>query len=219
MGSVLYGAWSAAFSSVAIFLLLFVESKTGFELLIASFGASAVLIFDEVSSPLAQPKNVIVGHMLSASIGVACRACAMSIASRPSSEGLHAAGALAVGLSIWAMRVGRVVHPPGGATALIAVLGPPVLMDMGFWYVLYPVGVGACALVLMAVAFNAIPSNGERAYPRAAEGAEEEGPRRCPLPLLLSPSCRWRGCVVEESHPERGVGTSSRPNSTPPLGQ
>ena len=64
------------------------------------------------------------------------------------------AAALAVAVAIVAMQMTRSLHPPGGATALIAVAGSPAIHDLGFVYPLFPVGVGAIVLVVVAVAFN-----------------------------------------------------------------
>jgi CBS-domain-containing membrane protein len=112
---------------------------------VASMGASAVLLFATPHGQLSQPWPLVVGHLASAAIGVTC---ARLIA--------HPAlgGALAVGLAITVMYYGRCVHPPGGATALIAVLGGPALRDLGYGYVLLPVGLNVLLMLLVAVAFN-----------------------------------------------------------------
>lgn len=112
---------------------------------IGSFGATAVLVFGAPGSPLAQPWNVVVGHVLSGLIGVAVFQLA--------GPGWLAA-ALAVAVAIVAMQMTRSLHPPGGATALIAVAGSPAIHDLGFVYPLFPVGVGAIVLVAVAVVFN-----------------------------------------------------------------
>lgn len=112
---------------------------------IGAFGASAVLLFGAPGSPFAQPWNVIVGHVLSALIGVA-------VFTTLGTGWVSAA--LAVGLAIAAMQLTRSVHPPGGASALIAVAGSPAVHDLGFLYPLFPVGLGALVLVAVAFAVN-----------------------------------------------------------------
>ncbi|NNG14388.1 MAG: HPP family protein, partial [Gammaproteobacteria bacterium] len=83
--------------------------------LVGSFGASAVLIYGVSTSPYAQPRNLIGGHVLSALVGVTF---ALLLQTNPA-----IAAALGVSLSIVVMHVTRTIHPPGGATALIAVVG------------------------------------------------------------------------------------------------
>ena len=124
-------------------------------LLIGSFGASAVLVYGAVRSPLAQPRNLIGGHMLSAIIGVLCW--------KLLNQNMWLAESMAVATAIALMHATRTLHPPGGATALIAVIGSPDIHQMGFWYVLYPAAAGALILLLVAVLVNNIPES--RRYP------------------------------------------------------
>ncbi|RED92289.1 HPP family protein [Marinoscillum furvescens] len=124
-------------------------------LLIGSFGASSVLVFGAIQSPYAQPRNLIGGHVLSAVIGVACQQLL-------GADTWYAA-AFAVALAIIGMQYSKTVHPPGGATALIAVIGGPQIVAMGWWYVLMPVLVGALVLLVVALVFNNLTA--DRAYP------------------------------------------------------
>jgi CBS-domain-containing membrane protein len=115
-----------------------VAALSGHELLIGSFGASAVLLYGTPDSPLAQPRNVLGGHILSALVG-----CVMArfVGFGP----LALAGA--VGLAIVAMYLTHTTHPPGGATALIAV------HDHAKWmFLLLPVAAGAVILVVIDIA-------------------------------------------------------------------
>ncbi|MGX5820840.1 HPP family protein [Chitinophaga lutea] len=128
---------------------------------LGSFGASAVLIYGHTLSPLAQPRNVMGGHLLSALIGVTV--CTLL----PSPELEWLAGALAVASSIVVMQLTQTVHPPGGATALLAVAGSAKIRALGFWYVLTPVGTGVFLLLLIAFIVNNIP--GDRSYPRGGK--------------------------------------------------
>lgn len=114
--------------------------------LIGSFGASSVLIYGIINSPLAQPRNLIGGHVISAIIGV-------TILKLFPNE-LWFAGALAVSLSIVAMQITKTLHPPGGATALIAVTGGAKIKAMGYLYVFSPVLTGVLILFMVALVFN-----------------------------------------------------------------
>ena len=124
-------------------------------LLIGSFGASSVLIYGVINSPLAQPRNLVGGHVLSAFIGVTIH----HLLPQP----LWLAAALAVGLAIVGMQITKTLHPPGGATALIAIIGSPQLKALGYWYVVVPVLVGAMLLLLVAVVVNKLAPT--RRYP------------------------------------------------------
>lgn len=106
-------------------------------ILIASLGATAVLVYGAPESPFARPRNVFFGHLISAVIGVlfftalGCEWYSMTAA---------------VTVSIAAMSVTKTMHPPGGATALVCVesMASPAFIVM-------PVMLGAVAL--MSVAF------------------------------------------------------------------
>jgi CBS-domain-containing membrane protein len=115
-------------------------------LAIASMGASAVLLFAMPHSALAQPWPVFGGHLVSALIGVAC---ARWLIGEP-----MLAASLAVALSIAAMYSLRCLHPPGGATALYAVLGGETVHALGYGYVFSPVLLNVVVLLAVAVAFN-----------------------------------------------------------------
>ncbi|MCW8916251.1 MAG: HPP family protein [Magnetovibrio sp.] len=117
-------------------------------LVIGAFGATAVLIYGVPSSPFAQPYNVLLGHMISAAIGVTVFQIV--------GEANWLSAALAVSLAVVAMQLTRSVHPPGGASALIAVVASAELHELGYLYVLYPVGLGAAILVAVALAINNI---------------------------------------------------------------
>lgn len=123
--------------------------------LIGSFGASCVLIYGVIQSPLAQPRNLIGGHVISAFVGVT--------AAKLFPDSIWLASAIAVALSIVLMQITKTLHPPGGATALIAVTGSPAILKLGYWYVITPVLSGALILLVIALIFNNMTSN--RHYP------------------------------------------------------
>lgn len=122
-----------------------IDSAPATLLLLTSMGASAVLLFAVPHGALSQPWAVVGGHVVSAFIGVACQKLLAEHAWAP---------AIAVGLSVGAMHYLRCIHPPGGATALAAVIGGPDIHALGFHYLLAPVGIEVAAILLVAVAFN-----------------------------------------------------------------
>lgn len=123
--------------------------------LIGSFGASSVLIYGVINSPLAQPRNLIGGHLISAVVGVTIHLLI------PNETWL--AAALAVSVAIVLMQITKTLHPPGGATALIANIGSEKIKALGYLYVLNPVLSGAVILLLIALFFNNVTKY--RKYP------------------------------------------------------
>lgn len=128
----------------------------GMLLMIGSMGASAVLLFAVPHGQLSQPWPAVIGQLVSASVGVVC-------ASLLPNEIM--AAALAVSLAILAMHLTRSLHPPGGATALIAVIGGPDIHELGWAYILAPVALNAVSILLVALLFNNF--FGWRRYPAA----------------------------------------------------
>ena len=122
--------------------------------LVGSFGATSVLIFGVINSPLAQPRNLIGGHLISAIVGVTVNIFIKE---------QWLAAALAVSVSIVLMQVTKTLHPPGGATALIAVIGSPEIKSLGYLYVLSPILSGVGILFIVALVFNNITPH--RSYP------------------------------------------------------
>ncbi|MCK8493188.1 HPP family protein [Spirosoma sp. RP8] len=118
--------------------------------LIGSFGASCVLLFGATNSPLAQPRNLIGGHLLASLIGVAIH--------KLIPDQVWLASALAVSLSIVCMQITKTMHPPAGATALIANIGSEKIKNLGFGYTLTPVMTGVAILFVTALIINNIPS-------------------------------------------------------------
>ncbi len=119
----------------------------GILLMVASMGASAVLLFAVPHGALSQPWPVMGGHMVSAFIGVTCQQLYPDQPLTP---------ALAVSLSVGAMHYLRCIHPPGGATALAAVIGGPQIHAMGYEYLLTPILVNVVSILVVAVAFNGL---------------------------------------------------------------
>ncbi|MCR4962411.1 MAG: HPP family protein [Firmicutes bacterium] len=122
-------------------------------LLIASFGASAVLLYAATSSPLAQPRNLIGGHAVAALVGATCYLTM--------GETWYAI-TVAVVAAILLMMVTDTLHPPGGATAIVTVL-----QHGNYLFVLFPVLAGALILLLFALLANRISPY--RSYPHHAD--------------------------------------------------
>ncbi|MCP5161045.1 MAG: HPP family protein [Hahellaceae bacterium] len=114
-------------------------------LIVASMGASAVLVFAVPHGALSQPWPVLGGHTLSALVGVTC---ALEF------NATLFAGALAVCLSISVMFYLRCLHPPGGATALLAVVGGPAVHKLGYGFVVFPILVNSFTLLVAVILFN-----------------------------------------------------------------
>ena len=123
---------------------LFLGEQIAF-LITASMGASAVLLFAVPHGVLSGPWSVIGGHTISALIGVFV---AQHIADP------IVASSVGVGSAVLAMQTLRCVHPPGGATALIAVIGGSAVHDLGYGFVLFPVVINALMITVSAVAYN-----------------------------------------------------------------
>jgi CBS-domain-containing membrane protein len=124
-------------------------------MVIGSFGASAVLIYGAPKSPLAQPRNLIGGHIVSAISGVICYQLLYTH--------MWVAAAVAVATAIAGMHATKTLHPPGGATALIAVIGSQKIHALGYLYVIIPAGLGASVMLVVALLVNNIPET--RRYP------------------------------------------------------
>lgn len=152
-------AWSWVGAAVGIAAVAYVHyhwlQGTDLVMVIGSFGASAVLAYGAVRSPLAQPRNLVGGHVLSAVIGVAFF---QALGTWPC---LAAAGAVATAIA--AMHLTKTLHPPGGATALIAIIGSDKVHRLGYLYAVVPVAAGALIMLLVALAVNNIPAS--RRYP------------------------------------------------------
>ncbi len=152
-----FWSWLGAFLGIAAVALvnrIFFEG-TDYVMMIGSFGASAVLAYGAVRSPLAQPRNLVGGHVISALIGVA--------AFKLLHGHLWLAEASAVATAIAFMHLTKTLHPPGGATALIAVIGSDKVHELGFLFAIIPAGLGALILLLIALLVNNIPRT--RRYP------------------------------------------------------
>jgi CBS-domain-containing membrane protein len=131
-------AFFGGFLAIAVIALL--AQSLNVALVLGSFGASCVLVFGYPDVPFSQPRNVIIGHVLSTVIGLVFA---------------HLCGphwwsvALAVGSAIAAMMLTRTVHPPAGSNPVIVFL-----MQPGWGFALFPTLSGAVILVLVALFYH-----------------------------------------------------------------
>lgn len=148
--SVRHVAWSWLGALVTIALLAWLSIASGYELLMAPFGASCVLAFGLPDSPLSQPRSIVGGHLVASLVGLLV---------------LHLFGGgpwqmgLAVASAVAAMQLTRTVHAPAGADPLAVML-----VHAGWDFLLFPAAIGAVAIVLVALVINNLAP--ERAYPR-----------------------------------------------------
>jgi CBS-domain-containing membrane protein len=148
--SLQYALWSFISGVAGILAIVEFTRLVGHPLLIGSFGASAVLLFGATESPLAQPRNLVGGHLVSAVVAV------IVVALFGSSSLTMALG---VGLAIFVMNLTHTTHPPGGATALIGIQG-----SAGPEFILIPILLGATILLVTAIITNNVVFH--RSYPK-----------------------------------------------------
>ncbi|MGF1723755.1 HPP family protein [Photobacterium nomapromontoriensis] len=109
--------------------------------LIAPFGATMVLIFGVHRSPLAQPKNVILGHLITAFVGLVF---INYLPVTPLTLGV------AVGLGLFFMLLFDVTHPPAGGNPLLIMIGG----HSSWTFLLHPILIGTLAIVALAVLYH-----------------------------------------------------------------
>jgi CBS-domain-containing membrane protein len=146
-------AWIGAVTGVGLCAYLSSEycEPRDLSLFIGSFGASAALVYGAIKSPFSQPRNLVGGHVISGLVGVTCF--------QVFGNTVWLACAMAASFAAVAMLITKTMHPPGGATALIAVIGGPKVHSLGFLYPFIPAGAGAIVLVIVALIVNNISKN------------------------------------------------------------
>ena len=148
-------------SAVGAFVTLWIVGYTSqaligndYPLLVASMGAAIVLVYMAPGNLMAQPWPLIGGHLVSAFVGVTCL--------KLIPDKLFAA-TVAISLAIILMHYMRCLHPPGGAAALIPIVGESHFSELGYWYVVAPVGVNVLVMLLVALVVLNVLSG--RRYP------------------------------------------------------
>ncbi|PHR54610.1 MAG: HPP family protein [Arcobacter sp.] len=126
--------------------------------LIGSFGASAILIYGAPHLDFSQPRNFVGGHLIATCIGV--------LVYQYLPFNLLLLSAIAVSLSLVGMHLTCTMHPPGGATALIAIIGSDKIHELGFYLILSPILSVSLVMLFIALVVNNLSSNPERHYPR-----------------------------------------------------
>ena len=119
----------------------------GASYIVPSMGAAAVLLFAVPHGKLSQPWALFGGNLISAVVGVTCYKIIPDT---------FLAAALSVGLAIGCMHLFNCIHPPGGATALAAVIGGSGVHNLGYAFIFLPIFVNVLILFMVAVVFNSL---------------------------------------------------------------
>jgi len=138
-------------AAVTIGILAFMTYQTELGLwLIASFGATTVIVFGYNDHPFAQPKNIFFGHLLSALVGILfITFFGVSFITI----------GLAVGIGVMLMMAFKITHPPAGANPIIVMIG-----GVSFQFLIFPVMVGAIAIIIGGIIYNRLIL--KRKYPQ-----------------------------------------------------
>ena len=149
----------AAFVSILVvgYVTSIFVSGIALPVLVASIGASAILMFAVYHSPLSQPWPMTAGNILPALIAVTCGKLIHDVV---------LAAAVSLALSLLVMQLLRCVHPPGGALALLPLLGGTSVHDLGYFFVLAPVILNVLILLVLGFFFNNLLPG--RRYPSRA---------------------------------------------------
>ncbi len=140
--------FSASAALIAIGLVAMISqyslSHLNIPIMVASMGASAVLLFAVPTSPLSQPWSFAGGHFVSALAGICCAQWIPD----PS-----LAMAVAAGSAVLAMYYLRCIHPPGGASALLPILGGDSVHELGFQFLITPMLLNVSIMLICALVY------------------------------------------------------------------
>jgi len=166
----------ACFFSIFFIALMtkIVSPWQGYPMIVASMGASAIILFFIPNSPLAQPWSFVGGQIISAGVGVFC---ALNIVETST------AAATAVGISIFMMLIFRCLHPPAAATALTPIMAGDSIIHLGYSFVVIPVAINVFTLILLAIIINRWVMN-----------------RNYPSPLPIEKNLSQRHSISKPSH-------------------
>ena len=114
--------------------------------LAASFGSTVVVVFGYPENEFAQPKNVLLGHLLCALVGIIFITL-FEIAQDRSI--FFAAIGLAVGISVMLMMAFNITHPPAGGNAIVVMLAQD-----SFQFLIFPIMVGVITIIIGGVIYN-----------------------------------------------------------------
>ena len=135
--------------TIGILAYMTYQTELGFWLL-ASFGATTVIVFGYHDHPFAQPKNVFFGHLLSAFVGILF-ATFFGVS--------FITIGLAVGIGVMLMMAFKITHPPAGGNSIIVMIG-----GVSFQFLIFPVMVGAIAIIIGGIIYNRLIL--KRKYPQ-----------------------------------------------------
>ncbi len=139
---ILQSFFAEIFSIVTIGVLTILTYKTSYGVfLIASFGSTMVLLYGYPESPFAQPKNIILGHFLTALVGIIF----LNYVPLPVFVNIP----LAVGFGVMFMILFKVTHPPAGGNPIIVIIG-----SVSYGYLINPIILGALIVILFGVVLN-----------------------------------------------------------------
>jgi len=166
----------ACFCSIFFIALItkIVSPWPGYPMIVASMGASAIILFFIPGSPLAQPWPFVGGQLISAVVGVFC---ALNI------NETSTAAATAVGCSVFLMLILRCLHPPAAATSLTPIMAGTSLTSLGYSFVVVPVAINVMTMLFLAIVINRYVM--KRNYPSA---------------LPIQEQINQRHSIIEPSH-------------------
>ena len=142
--------WSWLGALLGIAAIAYLSRASNVSLLMAPFGASAVLAFAVHESPLSQPRNIIGGHVLATTVGLVFATVAGTS---------WWAMALAVATAIALMQITKTLHAPAGGDPLLVMMA-----HVSWSFILTPALTGSVILVLVALVFNNLVKH--RSYPK-----------------------------------------------------
>ena len=114
--------------------------------LAASFASSVVVVFGYPNNEFAQPKNVILGHLLCTLVGIIF--VTMFKITQDRSVFFLALG-LAIGISVMLMMAFKITHPPAGGNTIVVMI-----TQDSFQFLIFPIMVGAITIVIGGIIYN-----------------------------------------------------------------
>jgi len=128
-------------AAVTIGILAYMTYQTELGLwLLASFGATTVIVFGYHDNPFAQPKNVFFGHLLTTLVGILFITFF---------EVSFVTIGLAVGIGVMLMMAFKITHPPAGGNTIVVML-----TQDSFQFLIFPIMVGAVTIIIGGVIYN-----------------------------------------------------------------
>ncbi len=126
---------------IGLSLIGMIAEQSNTMMIIAPFGATAVLLFSAPQSPFSRPMNIFGGYFISTVLGAAVL--------EYTSGGWLSVG-IGLGLAIMLMHLAKVVHPPAGANFLIVTQG-----HLSF-YLMWPLFTGLILLIVVGMSVHKI---------------------------------------------------------------